>query len=416
VSALVVISIAAWLGAGIACYAFLRRVSYNILDPVIVVSVFVPFSAALLSVLCATDLVAWSEFTLFFAVLAGYLVGARIAGVAFRKEIFRQKIIAAAEDFTRAEIKAVLLSALAATALLALLGVLVGAQGDNRQEFGKIFRPLLLIQNGLFLTCLVLLLSRRIAASRAAAWVLILAALSIPFSGKGVLVPVLYWLGLRRFLVRRRVTLRSMTVSALVIIAGVGVMALTAYGKSGITGIFALLGDRLWMSGDVYIYAYQLGGLEALRGNYNVSFLAYILHPIVALVGIQTYQLPLGSALASQAAGETVLTGPNPQLPVLLDFFFQGSLVVAFLVACAIGFIVVGLRPLGVALGRSRARFVRLGGLVAAIFAPAGGFIDNEQVLMCLVGVGSVVVAGTLLDLLFQPLAVPRATGAGVPS
>lgn len=399
---LIAIAIAAWFGTGILCYALFHRVSYNVLDPIMVIAIFIPFSASLLAVLCATDLVPWSKFLLFSGVLVSYLVGARVAGSYFDRGLFRKNLISIGNQFTQAELRALLCAAVAITAILGVIGLLHGAEGDNRQQFGKLFRPLLLVQNGLFLLSLVLLLSQSFPTYRAALWVSLLAALSIPFSGKGVFVPVLYWLGLRYFVSGHRVTLRTITISAAVIIAGVGIMALTAYGESGFTGVFDLLGYRLWMSGDVYIYAYKLGGLSALRGEYHVSFLPYMFHPLIALFGIQTYRLPLGSMLASEAVGKTVLTGPNPQLPVLLDFFFPDSLLTVCIVAFIIGFLVIAIRPLSAKLFQSRARFVRLGGMAAGIMAPSAGFIDNEQVQMYLVAIASTVVVGILIDLLLR--------------
>jgi hypothetical protein len=325
-----------------------------------------------------------------------------VAGSYFDRGLFRKNLISIGNQFTQAELRALLCAAVAITAILGVIGLLHGAEGDNRQQFGKLFRPLLLVQNGLFLLSLVLLLSQSFPTYRAALWVSLLAALSIPFSGKGVFVPVLYWLGLRYFVSGHRVTLRTITISAAVIIAGVGIMALTAYGESGFTGVFDLLGYRLWMSGDVYIYAYKLGGLSALRGEYHVSFLPYMFHPLIALFGIQTYRLPLGSMLASEAVGKTVLTGPNPQLPVLLDFFFPDSLLTVCIVAFIIGFLVIAIRPLSAKLFQSRARFVRLGGMAAGIMAPSAGFIDNEQVQMYLVAIASTVVVGILIDLLLR--------------
>lgn len=404
------IAIAAWLGTGILCYALFHRVSYNVLDPIMVIAIFIPFSAALLAVLCATDLVPWTKFLLFIVVLTSYLVGARAAGIFFNRGLFRQNLISIGGDFSQAELKAILCATITVTAILATVGLLHGAEGDNRQQFGKLFRPLLLVQNGLFLISLVLLLSRKFQTYRAATWVLLLAALSIPFSGKGVFVPVLYWIGLRHFVSSHRITFRTIVVSTAVIVLGVGIMALTAYGKSGFVGIFDLLGYRLWMSGDVYIYAYKLGGLSSLRGQYHVAFIPYMLHPIIALVGIHTYRLPLGSMLASQIVGKTVLTGPNPQLPVLLDFFFPGSLPTVSVIAFIIGFLVIAIRPLSAKLCESRSRFVRLGGLAAGIIAPAAGFIDSEQVQMYLVAIASTVAVGILTDLFLRSSSLSACT------
>lgn len=396
---LALIATSALLVCAAACYVFLRPITYSILDPVMVLSAFMAFSAPLLSVLCATGLVPWSKFSLFAVVLLTYLVGARLGAARFNASQFRKRLVESTGAFSRSEVKALLLLTIFFTLALAFLGILFGASGDARQQFGREFRPLVLIHHGLFLIALVLLLSRRFSFSRALIWVTTTALIAIPFSGKSVLLPVIYWIGLRLFIDERRVTLRTISLSLLLIVIGVGIMAIIAYGKASLTGIFFLLGYRLWMSGDVYIYAYQLHGLAALRGHYHVSFIPYILHPITALIGVRAYNRPLGAALASQIVGTDVLTGPNPNLPVLLDFFFHGSVLEIAPVALAIGYLVLGIRPVALALQGCRTRFVRLGVLVAAIFAPSPGFLDESQVLIGLIGIVAVSAMLTLLDL-----------------
>lgn len=393
--------------AALACYAFLKKASYNILDPLIVQAIFLPFSASLLFVLCATHLIPWGKFLLFSACMLGYLLGARVVTSRFRRGVFRERLNAVVSGFTRAELNALLLFAVLLTALLALIALATGGEGNARQQFQKVFRPVFLLQHGLFLVCLVLLLSRKLSTSRAACWAAILAALSIPFSGKSVFLPILYWMGLRYFVSGRRLTLRTMAISAGLAVLGVGVVAITAYGASGLGGVARLLGYRLWLSGDVYILAYQMGALATLRSYYHVSFIPYVFHPVTDLVGIRAYQYPLGAMIASEIAGETKLTGPNPQLPVLLDFFFPDSLLVIFVIAFVIGFLVVGIRAASIPLSTSRARFIRLGGMAAALFAPDAGFVDMEQVWMQLIGIAAIVVLGNLLDLFFRRPALP---------
>lgn len=412
---LVLIGLAAFLGSAAACYLLLRPITYSVLDPVLVLSAFMACSAPLLAVLCATDLVPWGKFTLFAVVLLAYLAGARTAGAKFRKLEFRKRLADSTADLTRSEVKAILILTIFLTVTLAVLGVAFGAAGDARQQFGRDFRPLILIHQGFFLLSLVLLLSRKFAFSRALIWVIATALIAIPFSGKSILVPVIYWIGLRLYVSQRRVTLRTIAFSGLIVVGGVGLMAVIAYGQASLGGIFFILGYRLWMSGDTYIYAYQLHGLEGLRGHYDVSFIPYMLHPITALVGIRAYEIPLGAALASQVGGKDVLTGPNPHLPVLLDFFFNGSLAISALVAFVIGYLVLGLRPLGMALQRCRARFLRLGALVAAIFAPAAGFLDTSQVLIGLIGITAAAGACMLIDLALrnQPPITSRTTALG---
>lgn len=409
-AALIEIGAAAILVAAVLYYCLLARGIYNVLDPVAIEGIFLPCSAAFLVVTCASGLITWDKFAVLATVMIGYLVGGRVALQRFRRETFRLRLLSVASGFTRSEMNALLLLAVILTAVLAALGVVLGAAGDARQHFQKVFRPLVLFQQALFLVCLVLLLSRKVSNSRAAAWIGILAFMAVPFSGKSVFLPVLFWLGLRRYVSGRAITLRTIGISAVVGVFGFGLMAVVGYRTTSVIGIILLLGLRLWLSGDVYLLAYQQDALDELRRYYHPTFFRYIFHPITDLVGIRGYEYPLGAMLASQAAHTTVLTGPNPQLPVLLDFFFPQSPVEITLIAFAFGFVILGIRGFGLKLSMSRARFVRLGGLTAAIFAPSAGFLDTEQVLMRLVGIVAVVGAGSLLDFFFkeQPAAAAQ--------
>jgi hypothetical protein len=132
-----------------------------------------------------------------------------------------------------------------------------------------------------------------------------------------------------------------------------------------------------------------------------LNFFAYMLHPITSLVGVRGYDKPLGSMLASAAQGDDVLTGPNPQLPVLLDYFFPDSVVACALVAGVIGFLVIGIRMFGLQMAKSRGRYLRLGGLAASVFCPASGFIDTSQVLITGIGILAVAIGGTALEMAF---------------
>jgi hypothetical protein len=278
----------------------------------------------------------------------------------------------------------------------------MGAQGDARQEFGRALRPLVLIQSGLSQLSALLLASPRLAISKAAPALIALAVLSIPFSGKSVLLPVLFWFGLRLFMTGRRVNLKALLWMTVIAVTGVVVMGMFAYGISSLGDALLLFGTRLWLSGDTYIYAYQANGLEAIRSDYDVSFIPYMLHPLTSLLGVRAYDKPLGAMLASQVTGQDTLRGPNPHLPVVLDYFFPDQLIASFVLAFTIGVLVICVRPLCRVLESSRSRYAKLGGLVAAVFCPAMGFLDTSQVLIGLVAVATATAIGTTLELVFD--------------
>lgn len=347
-------------------------------------------------------MVPWLDFWSFASILLAYLIGARLVGIYFTKSSFRESLISITGDFSRAEITAFVIFTLGLTAAVSTLGILFGASGDTRQYFGKEFRPLVLLHTGFFFISLLLLTSKNIRPIRALIWLVALMALAVPFSGKSIFLPLLYWSGIRYFASRSKIPLKRLITFLLLLFAGIAIMGVIAYKTDTFKGIILLIAKRLWLSGDVYIYAYKYGDLAKLHATYNVSFLPYIFHPLIALVGIHTYTAPLGAMLASEQLGHPVFTGPNPQLPVILDYFFPGLLLLKTFLGFVIGFLVIGLRPLSLHLSRIRARFIRIGGLAIAVIAPAAGFITNEQVQMYAIGIGAAAFFGLVIDLLFR--------------
>ena len=398
--------IIAFIVLGGACWLALRRAVYNIFDPLIVVTFFIPCAGGFLAFLCDNDLVTWDKFGLFCLVLFAYLWGARMSAAFFGLTTFRETVHRTLARITHGELVTILLLTVGCTLVLAVLGIQAGAQGDARQDFARLMRPLVLFQSGLFSFSLVLLLSSKVSNAARSMWLFALVILSIPFSGKSILLPVLYWYGFKLYLDRKPVGLGIAIALPSFVAVGVGVMGMLAYGASSIKAMAYLFLSRLWLSGDTYIYAYQQNGLEAIRGTYQVGFLAYMLHPITSLVGLRAYEKPLGAMLQSEVFGVDVLTGPNPHLPVIMDFFFPNQLLFSFLISFTIGMLVVGIRPFGAYLTTSRSRYLGLGGIVAVVFCPGGGFLDFSQVLIGLVGITSVIAVGVMLELIFNK--VPR--------
>jgi hypothetical protein len=239
--------------------------------------------------------------------------------------------------------------------------------------------------------------------------------LSVPFSGKGVLIPFLYWFGLRRFLYRTPITLRAALVTSVIVMTGAAAMAVYAYEREGLTGAILYMTQRAWLSGDVYLLAYQLNGLDAVRGNYDVSFLPYMLHPLTSLIGVRAYDKPLGAMISSAVSNQDVLTGPNPQLPVVLDFFYPNALQISLPIACFIGLLAISARPIGESLAnKARLPALRLGGIVIAIFVPPSGFQDTSLALIALVSIVGVMGLLIVFELVFHR--PPAATAGELPT
>ena len=231
-----------------------------------------------------------------------------------------------------------------------------------------------------------------------------------------MLLPVVFWFGLKFFIGRRRANLMTIVVLIGVLFLGVGIMALIAYGASSSADILQLIAGRVWLSGDVYIYAYQRDALTMVRANYHVSFFSYMLHPLTSLIGIHGYNRRLGSMLASEVLRADVLVGPNPQLPVLLDYFFPEQIAVVILVATIVGFMVLAVRAEGMRLAGARSRYRALGGIAAAVFAPAAGFTGTSQVLISIIGIMAATGCTAYFELLLGPRPAPAPAFRAVPS
>ncbi len=412
-----IVAIVAWLLCAGLCYVFLRRATYNVADPLVFDNVATPFSAALLAVLVAAGLVPPEKLGLFTIILVAFLAGARAAMAFFSRKAFRQAILRAVARLSKAEVYAVLLATIVVTILVTVLAIQSGGLGDGRAEFNRTFRPLAVLRSGLFDFSLLVLLSPKLSNKQIGVWLTTLILLSIAFSGKSVFIPVFYWFGLKFFLLDKRISLVMMTALAGVTLVGSALMALLAYGASSAFDVLLVIVNRFWMYGDVYIYAYKLDALQHIRDEYDPSFIAYMMHPLTSLVGIRAYEKPLGSMLMSDAIQQDVLAGPNPQLPVLLDFFFPGQLVAAAGIAFTIGLCVYAVRAIGLRLARGRSRYIAIGGIAAAVFCPAAGFVDTSQVLITLIGICVVTAAATTLEVLLSrrrgrrahPLVVPSA-------
>jgi len=394
------IAVVAWIVAAATCYLFLRRMIYNFGDPIVIDSLSIPFSAALLTVLCAAQVVDWEKLILFVVVLLGYLAGVRIVTAFFGREELRRAVLRSVSRFSTSEIYFILIATMLVTLVVTVLAIQGGGIGDGRQDFNRSFRPLSILRSGLFLFSLLALLSPKLSSRQVAVWMGLLVLLSIPFSGKSVFIPIFYWVGLKFFIAKKRASIKVLVSMGSVLLGGVGIMGLLAYGASSMTDLVVLTANRFWMYGDVYIYAYKLDALALIRGEYKVSFLSYMLHPITSLVGIRGYEKPLGSMIMSQVLQADVLGGPNPQLPVLFDFFFPNQFLVSVAIALLIGVMVSGVRVIGVQLAQGRSRYLAMGGIGAAIFCPGAGFIDTSQVLIALVGIGAVTACGTMIELL----------------
>lgn len=380
----------------------LRRACFNILDPLMVLGVAVPFSALMLFSLVDQDRMSIVNVIPFFVVFFGYYISILLFSRFLSLRLFRGAFVGVLARFSVREVKSVVVLAVIVTMVLGIFAVLYGGYGDNRQYFSKLMRPLVIVQNGLFLLSLILLLRRGLEKSFVLFAMLLLLVFSIPFSGKSVLIPFAFWLGLLLFVREKNIQFVHVFSVFIVTFGGIYIMGALAYNATHITEFFDLIVYRFMMFGDVYIYAYAEGALESLRSHYDVSFLRYVIHPFTAIVGFRAYDKPLGSMLSSEVSGQDLLTGPNPQLPVILDFFFSGNYIIQFLFAFLAGSVIVGLRLFAIRVDLLRMRYMEASFLSVAVFGPQAGFMDFSLVVIMCISAGVVGVGLTGLEMLLR--------------
>ncbi|WP_219115190.1 hypothetical protein [Janthinobacterium sp. UMAB-56] len=397
------------LCVSLVIYFFSRKLVFNILDPVIAGLATIAMSASLVYSLYGRETLTTPVVQIFAISVLGYLVGIYSIARSFSLQRLRHALSETVDRFDEREIIGACIVALVLTLLLAGLAVIMGGAGDARQDFAKTLRPLAILQGGVILPVYVLLLSKKIRFLRRLLVVFMLVLLSIPFSGKSVFFPMLAWIGMVMYLDNRKVSVKLLFLLGLATILPIYLVAVIGYGSSGLSDVVSLLMIRFLLSGDVYIFAYQNGGLDIIRSYYKPGFLSYILHPITALIGFRAYDKPLGSMIASQFTGRDLITGPNPQLPVLFDFFFPHSRVISFFLSFFVGLATYSTRLWLIRSTHLSRRYLQLGIAAMAIFLPGMAFADVSLFIMGLIGItagvfflaGANVIFGTLRYIIF---------------
>lgn len=374
-------------------FLLLRKIIYSVLDPVLVGFSTIVMSAVMVYGLYDLNGIQPIVLLNFVLLLLAFLLGAKASCKGFSIDGFRNALEEVSQRFSRNEVIWVFVVTLVLTLVLSILGFIQGAAGDARLEFFRNYRALVLIQSGMSVPLAILLLTREISFRVRASMMLLLVLLSVPFSGKSVFLPLLQWVGLWMFLEQRKISIGLAVPLGLSIVGVFSLVVVFAYGATSVSDVVYILIGRVLASGDVYIYAYQSGSMDAVKQYYHPDFLAYMLHPLTSIIGFRGYEKPLGSMLASEMVGMDILTGPNPQVPVLLDFFFAQEWSLKLLLAYLLGFLSFYLRGMSVISGRSFSRYSQLGLLTAGIFLPTSGFADFSYTM----GKGIGVVVGVLM-------------------
>jgi hypothetical protein len=362
-------------------------VYYSIASPNFFNLLTIAFSALLVTSLYTNDLINSYATIVFTINLLGYLIGVKIVTYKFSGEQFKFSIINIVSKFGKSEIKYILYLNMFLITCLGLLGIAFDGSGDSRQQFARLFLPIQILVTGISQMSLVLLLTDKISNAYKYIYIFFCVILSIPFSGKSVFFPIFFLIGLQSFIGQIQINLKIIVGSISFFTFSFMFIAIQNYGATELEMVIDLFITRLMMSGDVYIYAYQNDFLENVRKYYNPNFIMYLIHPITSLVGLRAYDRPLGAMLGSEASGFEVFTGPNPQTPVFLDFFFPNYLSVQFTLSLIMG--IISFIICRIAVNKQYMircpKYSNLLILTAAIYLPLLGFIDFSRFIIGLI-------------------------------
>ncbi|HEY3284271.1 MAG TPA: hypothetical protein VGN26_18530 [Armatimonadota bacterium] len=178
---------------------------------------------------------------------------------------------------------------------------------------------------GLIVPCLVALHTRSqyrrwVSVLGALCWVLVFAASG---SKSGVLILV-FTFGLLAVYLRVIGSNKSRLVGRYILVFFLVGLAYAAYVTSGLgfenRSWVSLLGMRLFLSGESYLYFFVANQYEVLKFTYEP--VTYILHTLTAGLGLKLIPFNIGTALYGGYSGDYSGIGPNPQYVVEGMIFF----------------------------------------------------------------------------------------------
>lgn len=334
-------------------YAFihytLKRYCFGFLDPMGVLKLLVTVSLVDLTILFLNDYLKQDEFLKMITLTAIFLFFTWVPSLFFSKQNFKQGIndllIRTNLNDDQAVFKFTLATALILNVIFSLL--LLGAEsGDYRIVLAKQFRLLDVLKNGFTNVALTYgFLLVVFTNNKRILFQLILFAFTLFFTGAKsfvltIVVTYFFFYGIHNyenFLPKR--FLKSVKEKLVVGILGVVIILsgfLTLWYWRGDPSVaWDILLSRVFLAGDIYLYAYVWGDYTQLYEKYNIGL--YFLHPFLKLLGLQGYDFPLGAELFGLTGQPIEGFGPNAQLPILVAVLTHGNTELAFFVMSLLG-------------------------------------------------------------------------------
>lgn len=357
-----------------------RKLSYGSLDPIVFGTIGIPLSAILIVYLFIMEQVDIDLLVLFIVSLSGFLLGAIIFLPAFSLTSMRKNSQIIINSFPLKTVFAVVFISIFMSVITSSLAILFDGGGEGRFALQKLFKPIFLVQMGLLPVALVMVARDDFNFKQKLILSFFIVFPNFFSSGKSLILLFVYFWGFDFFVNGKKITLKLLLCLLGVAFVGLVISLFVGFGVSSFSDVFSILLVRMAMFGDVYIYAYQMDLLSEVRGVYS-SFPSYVLHPLTSIFGVKGYDLPLGSMLNSALLGYEDIHGPNPQLPVLLDLFFHGQLLIVFILSTLFGILSFFARYLICCKFIIKYKYLGVFVISSCLFIPSLGFFDFSLVL-----------------------------------
>lgn len=197
-----------------------------------------------------------------------------------------------------------------------------GKGGDSRLEIYQAIRPIQPVLTVFTALLMYKLLYDYIIGKRIVLLPGLILLLSIiTIGGKSAIFSILLPITYLHFRKHITLTFRGVGVLFVVCLIGVTVSAILNYGVANFGTIVNLIYFRILMDSDIYILYFKI----EYGNQVNLPvFFEYIWGPVLKGLGLsELVPMNLGAQIGSAAAGTTVMTGPNGQLPVVIYTYTQ---------------------------------------------------------------------------------------------
>jgi hypothetical protein len=329
-----------------------KRVQVSFLDSLGFLNINVTFAMTTLAALYSLDFVQLDDFTNASLITFSFYLGIFLISLLNRKKI--KKLIqnnnlydiTVKDGLLSKNLVIIGLLCIISTVLFSILLASQGSISDDRIIIAKSLRgPDLIRQGSSILFPYIALLSLFVRRNKISIVFFAVSIFASLFSGsKGFFIPyAIAFFTINKLLYpQKKDILKNVSIIFLIIISACLVKII--WGSKPSEAFFEII-NRIFSSGDAYLYAFHLTDINSLFDDY--SFFPYLLHPFTSLFFVRGYEYSLGTNLFGRVTGDFSGYGPNAYLPVLLIVLLKGNIFIATLVSFFFGSVICSLRVYG---------------------------------------------------------------------